>query len=500
MKVTVTVDTIENLKAEGALIGVFTDMCDATISDLDKHLGGRLSLAAKKADFTGKAGTSVTLDTAGGINEDKVMLVGLGDAKDANEEKVRTAAAEGIKSLKADNVSTVGTSMAQLLVADLSPARIAQAVVEGARLAAYSFDQLKSIKDKKKISQLTLLASDAATAKQMKAGVAAGDSIADAALFARDLINLPGNYCTPTYLADEAKKFAKKLGIKATIFGPELIAKHKMGGLMAVAQGSKEPARFIILEWMKGPKSQKPIVVVGKGLTFDTGGISIKPSASMEDMKMDMSGGAAALGVMRAVASLKLAVNLVVLVPSTENMPSSTAVKPGDVATGLSGVTMEIINTDAEGRLILSDALAYAKNFKPDAIVDMATLTGACMVALGEVATGLFSNDETLVSQITEAGKETGETMWRLPLFPEHEEQIKSDVADIKNVGPRWGGASTAAAFLKKHVPIDSWAHLDIAGTAYTTTPKGYKTKGAIGVGVRSVVRFIEKRTGKSAV
>lgn len=484
-------------KTDALVVGVFEGKTlGITGVAIDRALAGFVRKSATSKGFEGKKGQALALDTLGRIPAQKVFFIGLGAKNEATEESIRRAAAIGAKAVRNAGLKNFATTLATAKVSGVSAKNLAQAVVEGATLALYRFEQLKTKKKKKKIAHITLLTQNTSEVSTLKGGANKGLILAEAASFARDLINLPGNFATPSYLADEAKKFAKRLGVTCKILGPAQIAKLKMGGLLAVAQGSKEPARFIILEWKKGPKSQKPIVLVGKGLTFDTGGISIKPSANMEEMKSDMSGGAAVLGAMRAVAALKLKVNLVCLIPSTENMPSSAAIKPGDVATGLSGVTMEIINTDAEGRLILADALAYADRYKPDAIVDLATLTGACMIALGTVASGLFCNDETLTKQIIAAGEETGERFWSMPLFPEHEELIKSLVADIKNIGPRWGGASTAAAFLKKHVKKGPWAHCDIAGTAYTNKAAGYRTEGGVGLGVRSMVRFIEKRTG----
>ena len=499
MKAVVQTTAAKSLATDALVIGVTEGKTlGPTSESLDKALSGHIAKTAKRHDFTGKKGEALTLDTLGAIPAKKIFLIGLGPAKKVSEDTIRRAAAVGARAVNRAKLKSFATDLSATTSGGIKNETLAQAVVEGAILALYRFDRLKSKKEKVTVAKVTLLASSKAQTTALGRGAKKGVALAEAVSFARDLINLPGNVATPSHLAEEAKKFSRKLGIKSRLLGPKEIAKEKMGALMAVAQGSVEPARFIILEWMKGPKNQKPIVIVGKGITFDTGGISLKPSGSMEEMKMDMSGGAAALGVMMAVASQKMKVNLVVLVPATENMPDGAAIKPGDVATGLSGVTMEIINTDAEGRLILADALAYADRYKPDAILDIATLTGACMVALGDVASGLFCNDKKLTTQLTEAGDETGEKLWSMPLFPEHEELIKSKVADVKNVGPRGGGASTAAAFLKKHVKKGPWAHIDIAGTAYTSKSRHYNTAGGLGIGVRTIIRFIEKRTGKN--
>ena len=498
MRLAAEIVDIEKVRTEGLVFGLFeNDKPKGPLASIDKALSGYFTRAIKNKLFEGKKGQSALVDSIGKLPAGKILVVGLGNKKEAKIDHVRQAAAQSARIMRDAGVKRFVTTLAQVRLKKTGADEAAQAVAEGTALALYTFDELKSEKSKKKIDGVTLAASSAIEKNAMSKGARRGKILAESACFSRDLINLPGNIVTPSYLADQARKIARRFKMKHTIFTPREIEKHKMGGLMAVARGSHEPARFIALEWMKGPKSQRPIVLVGKGLTFDTGGISLKPSANMEEMKSDMSGGAAVLGAMRAAAALNLKVNLVGLVPSTENMPGGSAIKPGDVVRGHSGVTMEVINTDAEGRLILSDALSYAKRYKPDCVIDIATLTGACMVALGSFASGLFGNDEELVDQLKEAGEETGERCWPLPLWPEYEEQIKSDVADIKNVGPRWGGAITAAAFLKKHVD-GKWAHIDIAGTAFSGKARGYIPKGGVGVGVRQMIRFVEKRAAQA--
>ncbi|MGK7345730.1 MAG: leucyl aminopeptidase [Candidatus Nitrospinota bacterium M3_3B_026] len=494
MKFTAKTVKIEEIRTEGLVTGLFEgEKIKGSLAAIDKALDKKISRAVKAKVFEGKAGQVHVVDTMGRLPAGMVAFVGLGKKDDVSLETVRRAAAAGAKAMRREGVKRFATDLAQTPVKKTDTADLAQAVTEGAVLALYTFEKFKSEKSEKKVEAVTLTAASEKQEKAMAKGARKGRALAESASFARDLVNLPGNALTPSRLAEEARKTARRSKIKLSVLDPAGIKKQKMGGLMAVARGSREPARFIIMEWMKGPKKQKPIVLVGKGLTFDTGGISLKPSASMEQMKSDMSGGAAVIAAMRAAAALNLKVNLVGLVPATENMPGSSATKPGDVVTGLSGVTFEIINTDAEGRLILADALAYAERYKPDCVVDLATLTGACMVALGEYASGLFGTDEELVNAIKEAGEETGERVWPLPLWPEYEKLIKSDVADIKNVGPRWGGAITAAAFLKRNVK-GKWAHVDIAGTAFTGKPRGYLTCGGTGVGVRLMIRFLEKR------
>lgn len=497
MKFEVTTRKPETIKTEGlALFHFEGEDLAGPVKDLDKTLDSKISKAVKAGVFEGKQGQTLAVDTLGKAPAERILVAGLGKRDAVTVEKIRQAAGISAKAFRDAGVKNFVTALAQAEVKGADSGVLAQTVVEGTRLALYMFERFKSEKQKKKIESVTVASPDGVSAPNMSKRIVRGMSLAEAACAARDLINLPSNIATPAYLAEEARRGAKALGIKCSILGPKEIEKNRMGGLMAVAKGSHQPARFIIMEWMKGPKKQKPIALVGKGLTFDTGGISIKPSERMEEMKSDMSGGAAVICAMLAIAALNIKANVVGLVPATENMPGGSAIKPGDVATGLSGVTMEIINTDAEGRLILSDALAYAKRYDPDCVVDIATLTGACAVALGGFASGLFGNDEELIGQLKESGEATGERLWPMPLWPEYEDQIKSEVADVKNVGPRWGGAITAAAFLKKHVS-GKWAHLDIAGTAYISDkPRSYIPLGGVGLGVRLFVDFVERRLG----
>lgn len=494
MKFPVKTRAVDSFKTDGVTVCVFeNELLKQTVASINRSLKGHLKRCMQAQDFKGEEGQVLSINTLGLHKAGRIVIIGLGKEKQLTCEKIRRAAAVGASVMLKAGVKDFASALAIKPLNKIAPSILAQAVVEGTYLRAYSFDSLKSKKDKNAINSVTLLSGKRGDEAKVKSGVKKGMILASSACFARDLINLPANIATPSYMAEQARKIASKFRIKCSVLGPGAIKRLKMGGLAGVARGSKEPPRFIILEWMRGPKSQKPIVLVGKGLTFDTGGISLKPPGNMHEMKSDMSGGAAVLGTMQAAAALKLKVNLVGLVPATENMPGGSATKPGDVLTAMSGVTMEILNTDAEGRLILADGLAYAGKYKPDCVIDIATLTGACMVALGSHASGLFSNNEKLLNQILQSGEETGERLWPLPVWKEHDDDLKSDVADLKNIGPRGGSASTAAAFLQKHVK-GNWAHIDIAGTAYSNKAHHYIKKGGVGLGVRLFIDFIEAR------
>ncbi|MCA9509826.1 MAG: leucyl aminopeptidase, partial [Myxococcales bacterium] len=373
----------------------------------------------------------------------------------------------------------------------------AQALAEGVLLGCYRFDHYKEKRDDAPPAAVTLVIDGATDAAAARRGADAGVAIATAQNLARDLSNEPPNELTPARLATAARATAREVGLRCRVLEPAQMKKLGMGAILAVGQGSANPPRMIVLEHVpKRRASRAPtLCIVGKGITFDTGGISIKPSAAMHEMKHDMSGAAAVVGALRAAAVLELPLHVVGVIGAAENMPSGTAYRPGDVVRAMSGKTIEILNTDAEGRVVLADALHYAiSEFEPDAVVDLATLTGACVVALGPWATGVFTRDDALAREIVDAGAACGETMWRMPLFPEHARAMKSSVADLKNAGSRDAGASTAAGFLQAFAGDRSWAHLDIAGTAWGDKSAGWDVPGASGVGVRTLVAWMESR------
>ncbi len=443
-------------------------------------------------DFKGDGGEVAVLYPRGLAPPGRVILVGLGKRDAFDLESVRRASGAAVKKAIKLGVTELSSAIHGLDVQGLLPEDCAQATVEGLLLGAYSYDDFKTDgADGSSLESLTVLIPRRAQSRDIRAGIEAGRITAAGTNLARDLSNAPGNALPPRKLAAAARKMAAQNGLKCRILTRKHIEKERMGALIAVNAGSEEPPRFIVLEYGEPSDGRDTLVFIGKGITFDSGGISIKPSGGMEEMKHDMSGAAAVIGAMRAISALKPAVHVVGLVPAAENMPDGRALKPGDVITTLSGKTIEVINTDAEGRLVLADALGFAERYNPAAVIDLATLTGACVVALGHAASGMMGNDEALQDRVRAAGEVAGERVWPLPLWKEYHDQIKSHVADVKNTGGRWGGALTAGAFLEKFAGR-SWVHLDIAGTAYTDTARPYCPKGATGVGVRLLVQLVK--------
>ena len=455
-------------------------------------LGGAAGEVLSDGDFSGKEGETVLVYAPDGLAAPRLLLVGLGERASFTLEKLRRASATAAKrarALKLDEAAFV------LPVPEGSGARAAaEAAAEGAALGLYRFERYKTGEETRELAGFTLISEDESVVEDVEMGVEAGVKLAAGALLARDLANEPSNAATPEYLAERAREIADRYGMEVRVLDRAGIEAEGLVGLATVGRSATNEPRFIVLEHGKGAADEAPVVLVGKAVTFDSGGISIKPSANMGDMKYDMSGGAAVLGVMEAIGSLDLPLNVVALVPATENLPGGNAFKPGDVLTLHSGKTVEIVTTDAEGRLILADALSYAKRYEPAAVVDCATLTGACHVALGDHASGLMGNDDGLIAEIQAAGEATGERAWPLPLFDEYTKQIKGHTADIKNSGGRYGGASTAGAFLKEFVDYP-WVHLDIAGTAfYGKTKNSYTPKGASGTPARLLLEFLRAR------
>jgi leucyl aminopeptidase len=482
-------------KADALIVGVFEDGLDAPSKEVNAKLNGKIAELLKTEEFKGKSNTTALIHAFGKLPAERLVLVGLGKGKEFSIEKLRQTSAVSASFVRDKGFRTTVTSLHLHDVPGAGAESIGQAIAEGAHLALYRFGKYKTEKDavqemSKQLETLILTERDKQRRAALEKGAGTGEKIASAVGYARDLVSEPAGALTPSAMADRARELARRHGFKCTILMPDQIKRLKMGAFLAVAQGSDQPPRFMILEHKGGKASEKPLVFVGKAITFDSGGISIKPSQGMEEMKDDMSGGAAVLGAVSAAAMLKLPVNIVGLIPATENLPGGGAYKPGDVLRSMSGLTIEVISTDAEGRLILSDALAYAARYKPAAIIDLATLTGACVIALGHVNTGLMGTNDDLMKKIETAAQMTAEKVWRLPMDDEYAEQIKSDIADVKNVGGRPAGTITAGWFLKKFAGDFPWAHLDIAGTAWTKEAKPYIPKGATGVGVRLLTQL----------
>ncbi len=465
---------------------------------VDRALRGALQDLVRSGEFEGKANQTVLLHTQGKIPAKRVLLVGLGEKEAQRVDILRQAMGSAAKRVRQAGARSLHAVLPNQGFQGSSPVDLAQAMVEGAALGAYEFTTYRS--DNKAPSggatRLTFIESRADRLSAIKTGIQRGHAGAEATWFVRDLCNHPSNVMTPTRLVGEAKRIAKERGVRLKVLERRDMERLGMGALLGVARGSHEPPKFIILDYQGGRtrpngRARKPIVLVGKTITFDTGGISIKPAENMEQMKADMTGGAEVLATVRAVARLRLPLHVVGILPATENMPGGSAIKPGDILTTLSGKTVEVQNTDAEGRLILADGLAYAARYNPAAIIDVATLTGACMVALGKFAIGMFGNDGALKTRIQKAGEVAGERVWEMPLWQDYFEQLKSDVADMRNIGGRGGGMITAALFLSKFVGDYPWIHLDIASTDWSDGERPYVAKGPTGIGTRLLLQYL---------
>ncbi len=486
-------------KQRGAcvVVGIFESRKpSAAAASLDQAANGYLADILRRGDMDGKPGSTLLLHKVPGIKTERVLLVGLGKERDLREKPWRDATRAAMKALSDAGIADAVFCLADLPVKkrDLTW-RVEQSVLIAADVF-YRFERMKSKPDEsaRPLRKLTVLVSARASVAEAETGAARGRAIAAGVGLAKDLGNLPGNVCTPSYLADQARALAKECGLGIEVLDRADIEKLGMGSFLSVAKGSDEPPRFLILSHKGGDRKQKPVVLVGKGITFDSGGISLKPAAEMDEMKYDMCGAASVLGALRAIAELKLPLNVTGLIPTCENLPSGRANKPGDVVTSMSGQTIEILNTDAEGRLILCDALTYAEKLDPACVVDIATLTGACVIALGHVATGLLANDDGLARELLDAGDAAADRCWQLPLWDDYQELLKSNFADMANIGGRAGGTITAACFLSKFAGKYHWAHLDIAGTAW----KSGKDKGGTGRPVPLLVHFLTERAKKS--
>lgn len=469
-------------------------------AEVDRRLQGQLAQLLERGDFKGKRDEAlVVYPLADALGAERVVLVGLGQRGDYTLERLRRAVGSAVRQAERVGATALalGFEFQDGLPAEQGGRNGAQAATEAAVLGAWDFRAFKTQGEgAAQVSEFVLLARDEAEEKALAEGARYGEIVARAENLTRDLQSNPGNVATPSYLADVASRIGRERGLEVTVLDRAAMQREGMGALLAVAQGSEEEPRFIVLEY-RGPGAPEggPLVLVGKGVTFDSGGISIKPALNMEEMKYDMSGAAAVLGATQAIAELALPIHLVSIIPSTENLLSGRAVKPGDIIKSHLGKTIEVVNTDAEGRLILSDALSYARRYNPRAIVDAATLTGACVIALGSHASGLMGNNDALIDEVRAAGERTGERCWPLPLWADYRPQIDSNFADIKNTGGRPAGTITAGLFLQEFVDDVPWAHLDIAGTAYRDEPTPYLRKGATGIPTRLFVEWVRARS-----
>jgi leucyl aminopeptidase len=471
------------------------------VAEVDARVGGALSRVLGSGDFRGrKDETLLIYPRPGEVAAERLLLVGLGKRNEFSAERLRRAMGAAVRTAERVGASSLAVVLDAVDgVRDAVDAEAAaRAAAEGAVLAAWDYREFKSPDPEDEargaIAAVVLISSREDGARAYESGARVGEVVARAENLARELASKPGNVATPTHLAEVAARVAREQGMELTVLDRDAMRREGMDALLAVAAGSDEEPRFIVLEYRGVESDAGPLVLVGKGVTFDTGGISIKPAAGMEDMKFDMSGAASVLGAMQAIAELRLQEHVVALIPTTENMPSGRAIKPGDIVRSHSGKTIEVVNTDAEGRLILADALSYAQRYKPRAIVDVATLTGACVIALGHHAIGLMGNDEALIEEVRAAGERTGERCWPLPLWEEYRTQLDSTFADLKNTGGRPAGTITAGWFLREFVGDVPWAHLDIAGTAYGDSPPPYLRKGSSGVPTRLFVEWVRGR------
>ncbi len=479
----------ETAKTGCVVLGVYSDReLTAPARRVDQKSKGALREAL--ADLSGRLGSTLLLRALPGVAAERVLLVALGARAEFGEAAFRDAVRAAGNSLRELGAKDAALFLVDLKVAERALGWNVRQAVLGLRETFYRFDELKQKKTPApSLGHVTLPLPPAAPLVQ---ALAEAQATADGADLARTLGNLPPNICTPTYLADQAKKLARELKLEVDILERREMEKLGMGALLAVTQASHEPPKLIVLHYRGGAKNAKPVALVGKGITFDTGGISLKPAAEMDEMKFDMSGAGSVLGAIRALAGMKAPVNVVGVIPTCENMPGGHATKPGDVVKTLSGQTVEILNTDAEGRLILCDAITYAERFKPDVLLNIATLTGACVIALGHVATGLFANDDKLAEEIRAAADEAWDRVWQMPLWEDYQEQLRSNFADFANIGGRPGGAITAACFLARFTRKLRWAHLDVAGTAW----RSGREKGSTGRPVPLLVRYVLRHAG----
>jgi leucyl aminopeptidase len=500
MHIESTNGSYRDIEVQALAIAVFKDekADDGFLKDLDSITGGVIKSVIDTEELKGKEAETVYLHLVGNseIKAQRLLLVGVGERKEYTTTEAAQMAGTALRALRGKNARTVA------IVSRLegNPEDVASVVIEGAVMALFDPDKYRTSDKEERLIEKLVVVANGADQDGLKRGAERGRIIGESVNFTRDLANEPGAYMTPTNMAERAREVATEFGLSLDVLDEARMEQEGMGSLLSVSRGSDEPAQLIILKYTPATAAAENdglLAFVGKGITFDSGGISLKPGENMELMKYDMTGGATVMGAMRAIAQLKPSIPVLGVIPCSENLPSGKATKPGDVVRAMTGKTIEIINTDAEGRLILADAIAYAKKLGATRIVDMATLTGAVSIALGDINTAVLGTDQELIDEIIVAGKEAGEKFWQLPLDKEYSKQIKSDIADIKNVGGRKAGTITAAAFLKEFADGVAWAHLDIAGTAWADDAKPFRAKGPTGIAVRTLLRIVARAEQK---
>ena len=480
------------------VVGVYeANVLSEAAQEIDSASKGMISKVLADGDLDGKLEATLMLHHVPGLTSRRLLLVGLGKEADFTEKQYAKAVRASIKALEKSGALDATTCLAQLPVKALSAQRKVAYLSEAALDASYKFAAIKrkdeKASPKKGIAKLTINVA-ASEVSAAETGLAEGQALAAGVSLAKDLGNLPPNVCTPSYLAEQALALGKTHQFKVEVLERDALEKLGMGSFLGVAQGSEEPPKFIIMQHLKGKKEQKPVVLVGKGITFDTGGISLKPGSEMDEMKYDMCGAASVLGTFKTIAAMNLPLNVIGVIPTCENMPDGRATRPGDVLTSMSGLTIEVLNTDAEGRLILCDALTYVERFEPSAVIDVATLTGACVIALGHHASGLFSNNDALAAELLQAGEVSLDRAWHMPMWDDYQSLLDSNFADMANIGGRAAGSITAACFLARFAKKYDWAHLDVAGTAW----KSGKEKGGTGRPVPLLTQFLVQRANQA--
>ena len=493
MDIKIVIDDIAKIQTDAIIVNLFEgeERTGGATASVDKALDGAITKLSEQGELKGKLNEVVIIHSLGKIPSRVIAIVGLGKQSEFTPDKIRVVAAEACRSLQKLNCQRIATVVHGADVGEIETEEATQALVEGSILGLYKFRRhMTKEPEHQDIKEILILETDAVKSKALNQGCYKGKILAEATNLARDLVNEPANYMTPADMVNVAEELAKTHSLGLTVLEHEQMENEGMGALLGVSQGSYQPPKLIVLSYKGNKASSETIGFIGKGITFDSGGISIKPSEGMAEMKGDMAGGAAVMAAMSAIAQLKPEVNVTAIIPATENLPGGNATKPGDILKAMNNKTIEVVNTDAEGRLILADALCYATKQGLSPLIDVATLTGACHIALGDICSGIFGNSQELIDKVIKSGVKAGERLWQMPMYDEYRERNKSDVADIKNSGGRWGGAITAAQFLAEFVNNTSWVHIDIAGTFMSDKDKGYRVKGATGIGVRTLVNL----------